>query len=643
MVEHSVPEHGNPERESQEGARVDPGGGRGDAHSAPPTLRDEPNGRMVRLALLGITAGGLVVRLLHFVAIAATAFPEIPRVSTDSDMYAVWRWAESILAGDVLGRDTYHPSFLWMQAMAPLETWYRWWGGKEIFQQAPLYTYWVAALLGVSGHSLSVVLLAQLLVGSLQPLVMFALGRRLFDARVGLLAAALSALYGPLIFHQGTLLRDWLPALLEPIGLLLLLRAWRRHRRRDWALAGAALGVALLAKETVLLFLPLVLLWLLWRHGASLKKVIVPAVCLLGGLVLAVSPLIARNAIVGAPLLAFSNRAAEGFIVGNAADGFPIGLLLPPSMKKILWRSDGRLFGVVRETLQTYEGHWGWFLGHQGLKLRGLVDPLEVPDNLAFSYGEEISPVLRFTLGYGIIFPLGLAGFVFALPRWRITLPLILSAVSTLGGILFSIVHARYRLALVPTLILFGAAGAAGCVDLVRSGRWRHVIAYLGMVAGFSALQQCVLPVPTLRDVETVAIHTPMYYFSAQIYAAAGRFDRAAEEFERLGRRARQRPSFNKVAATASLLEGDNRARWALRLLEQGKQNEARQEVALAEGAYRSHAAVGATHYNLGLLYLKLGEPARARASLARFLELEPTGPQADQVRRLLSRPGESP
>ncbi len=104
--------------------------------------------------LLVILVLGFLVRLLHFWAITGTAFPRITFIFTESDMYAFWQWAQTILAGDLLGRNTYHPYFDWMKYFAPLETWYRWWGGKQSFQQAPLYPYWVAGLLAVSGNSL---------------------------------------------------------------------------------------------------------------------------------------------------------------------------------------------------------------------------------------------------------------------------------------------------------------------------------------------------------------------------------------------------------------------------------------------------------------------------------------------------------
>ena len=89
--------------------------------------------------------------------------------------------------------------------------------------------------------------------------------------------------------------------------------------------------------------------------------------------------------------------------------------------------------------------------------------------------------------------------------------------------------------------------------------------------------------------------------------------------------------------------EGDYRAQWAEQLLAEGKRDEAKQQVALAEAAYAGHRPLSALHYHLGLLYLKLDEPAKARAFFERFLALEPDSPQAEQVRRLLSRLEGSP
>ncbi len=598
----------------------------------------EPTNRTVALTLLGILGGGLLIRLVHFWAIARTAFPQLQIIFDESDMHTFWRWAQTILAGDILCRDTYHPYFSWMREMAPLETWYRWWGGKEIFQQAPLYPYFLAGLLALRRDSVTWVLLVQLILGALQPLVMYGLARRLFaDVRIALVAALFTALYGPFIFHQGTLLRDWLPPLLEPWALLLLLRAQGGSRGRDWALAGAALGLALLTKETILLFLPLVLLWVIWEHRGALRRALPAMACLLGGILLLVSPLLVRNALVGAPVFSLSQRAAEAFIMGNVADATPVGLPgFPPSMKGILERTEGRLTAVVRETLATYQGDWLRFMQLQFYKLRAIVDPSEVPNNLAYSYGLEISPVLRLTLGYGLVLPLGLAGLALSLTEWRRHVLLLLYGSTMFGALMFSSIVARYRMVLVPVLILYGASGIVRWGRALRGRRPAPAIGYLALVAGFALAQHRLLALPEWR-VES-AVHLQEYNLSAKVYADAGQYDRAVAEMERLAGRAREQGVLADIVADASLRQGDFRVMWARQLLEQGKREEARRQVELTEKAYADHMLLSRPHYYLGLLYLRLGETAKARVFLTSFLMLEPVGVRADQVRQILAR-----
>ncbi len=590
-----------------------------------------------RVLLLAILVLSLAVRLAHLVTILGTAYPKFPLVFDQSDMYAFREWAQTILAGDWLGRDTYHPAFEWMKNIAPMETWYRWWGGKAIFQHAPLYPYLVAGLLALSRKSLGFVMAVQLVLGAFQPVVVFWLGRRLFDGRVGLVAAALTAVYGPFIFHEGTLLRDWLPPILEPLALVALLRAQESGRGRDWSLAGAVLGVALLTREGVILFLPAALLWLVCgnRHGlATLGRRVAPFVL---GFALALSPLVARNVAVGASALSLSNRAGEAFIVGNAADGFPIGLFDPPSKKGIMERADGRIGRVILETFKTYHGNWRGFLAFQALRLRAFVDPLEVPNNVSFYYGREISPVLRLTLTYGIVFPLGLAGLAISLQSWRRYLLLILYGLCTTAGLLGTTIIARYRITIAPVLIVYSAVGLVWLWDAVRQRRAVRGVTYGMLVLAFAFLQHSVLALAFLRDQPAIAIYPVEYLVAADIYVHEGRPDRAVAEIERLEARAAERPSFAEVARRASLYAGDYGTLWANQLLAEGKTDQAKRQVERIEAAYESHPELIYPSYNLGLLYLKLGDVTKARASFERFVARAPAGVPAERVRRLLA------
>jgi len=580
------------------------------------------------------------VRLAHLGALADTAFWKFPSVFTQSDMHAFLEWARAIQAGDWLGRDTYHPYMDWMREMAPLETWYRWWGGEHIFQQEPLYPYLLALLLGVWRGSVGGVLLVQLVLGALQPLLAFFIGRRLFGDVAGLVAAALLAFYGPLVFYQGVLLRDWLVLLLEPLALLALLRARERERSPGWVLAGAALGLALLAKSTLLLFVPLALGWSLLGPRTGPVRPAFRAALVLLGLGLALSPLMLRNVAVGAPLLAFSNRGPEAFALGNAADAEPVGLYFPPSMGPILERSNGRLGAVLRHTLETYHGDVGHFVSVQLRKLRGLVDPMEVPNNASYDYGKELSPVLAWLLGYGLVFPLGAAGFLLLLRHWRRHLPLLLYTLATLAGLLVTAILDRYRLLLVTPLALYAGAGVGLGVQALRERNPRPLALLASLTLGVTVGQQWLAPIPELRRSAFFTLFPPSYTVAAEVYVREGRFERALGELHRLKEKA-LRLGFPEQAREASQHEGAVHLAWARHLLAQGAVEEARRRARLAEQAYGAHPEGREASYALGVWYSSQGEGARARAFLERFLALEPQGPRAQHARSLLAGLGE--
>ena len=66
------------------------------------------------------------------------------------DMELNHRWASAILAGDLLSRDTPHQETVEMQHIAPIESWYQWWGGRQVLHWAPLYPYTLAGMRAVA-------------------------------------------------------------------------------------------------------------------------------------------------------------------------------------------------------------------------------------------------------------------------------------------------------------------------------------------------------------------------------------------------------------------------------------------------------------------------------------------------------------
>jgi hypothetical protein len=93
-------------------------------------------------------------------------------------------------------------------------------------------------------------------VGAATTAVVYRVGSALWGARAGLLAAALLAV-DPFHVSWSRLVIEEAPSLLfEALALLLVFRALREERARDFAAAGLCVGLAYLAKETGLLLLP---------------------------------------------------------------------------------------------------------------------------------------------------------------------------------------------------------------------------------------------------------------------------------------------------------------------------------------------------------------------------------------------------
>ncbi len=130
------------------------------------------------------------------------------------------------------------------------------------------------------------------------------------------------------------------------------------------------------------------------------------------------------------------------------------------------------------------------------------------------------------------------------------------------------------------------------------------------------------------------------YVVSVRFYAEEKQFDRAAAEISELRAQAATRPTLAKEAEQAFQREGDYRDLWALQLLEGGKIAQAKEQLAWVETAFAGNHVFPYQYYNLGGLYIRFGEPDKARISYQRFLKLEPDGPLANQARQILSQLG---
>src|SRR5262249_6220880 len=128
----------------------------------------------------------------------------------------------------------------------------------------PLYPYFIGVFSLLGG--LGAVKVAQAVVSSLLVPALGMLGAAVFGPAAGLAAAAIAAFYPELVWFAA---HFWVETVFTVVlwgGFERLVAADARASVRVAIVAGLLFGLSILARETVLYFLPIAAVWLAWRR-----------------------------------------------------------------------------------------------------------------------------------------------------------------------------------------------------------------------------------------------------------------------------------------------------------------------------------------------------------------------------------------
>ena len=256
--------------------------------------------------------------------------------------------------GDPFGRAPGYPAFLAFVG-----------GGREVVAAVPMS-----------------VKVAQAAVGALGVLIVAALARRAAGARAAAAAALIAAVYPPLVTVAA---RAFSEALFWPLSLAVVWsfdRALEAGPRGTWrALAcGVLAGAAILVRPVLLFFLPLALVWLIWRRHPRLA-----AACAIGA-ALTIGPWTARNYAHHGRFVLVASEGGVTFWTGNhplaTGDG---DLAANPPLARAKQALRAAYPGVTEEQMEPayYREAFDWirshplaWLGLEARKLFYLVVPI---------------------------------------------------------------------------------------------------------------------------------------------------------------------------------------------------------------------------------------------------------------------------
>ena len=398
-------------------------------------------------ALVGIVfVLALSLRLVHAFQMSASPLFTMPAV--DAATYS--EQAASLAEGNWLGR------------------------GQGPFWQPPLYPYFLGVIKLVFPESFYYLSrFAQALIGSVTCVLLCLVGRRLFGVGAGFIGGLIAAVYGPLIYFDARLLPAGLATLLTLVSFWLLIRAVERPTKLMFMAAGFALGLASLTAAILAALIPGVAIWLVyWLRKRAAQAV----VAFLLGAVLAIAPVTLRNYTIGGDFVPISYNGGVNFYLGNNANaeqtlalrpGWEWEELVALPLREGITRPSAKSLFFYRQALEYIQDAPLDYMGLLAVKTVQFWRGDEIERNQEMYYWRKYSSVIAGTLWkwgvafpFGLVSPLALLGLIVYIRRQGITLPVLFVLGYSFAVISF-FVAARYRLPIVPLLILFAVYGGS--------------------------------------------------------------------------------------------------------------------------------------------------------------------------------------
>lgn len=383
---------------------------------------------------LFVFALALLVRLLYAAA-AARVDPFLAQNPLLGDAGSYNLIARNVLAGGPYGETAGRASAFW----------------------PPLYPLLLVGIYGSVGHNLLAARLAQAALGALLPPLFFLAVDRLGWRSAGRWASLGVALYPLLIYFGAWLIAEALFFALSGLIFFAAALLQRRPSAGAAALLGAALGLAALAKPTVLFQLPFLTLWFLVSLETSpLWRRLALGVLAAAVMVATIAPWSVRNYLLLGHIVPISTNGGYTFYGANNADAFGGHYEhFPPRDFTLNEAEEQREFyRLGAQWIREYPRDFAWLTWQ---KLRRLASPLSVASS---PQDFRLPGAGLVYLAYSLFLGAALLGAVASRRSWR---RLFLLYVPVLGVLLSTLLFygdARYTLPAVPSLLLFAVIGA---------------------------------------------------------------------------------------------------------------------------------------------------------------------------------------
>ena len=361
--------------------------------------------------------------------------------------------------------------------------------GPGLYFVSPLYIYFLAGVLGITG-SFTAVRLLQIALGTAAVACVYVAAHEWFGRRAAWLAAGLTVLTGLFTFYESLLLQAALDPFLTAAAMASLALGLRRNNDRWFVAAGLAFGVQTLNRPNIAVaacgITMLLVVTRRWRTAAVFAVAIT----------LALAPVALRNFVVAGNWSPVPSHGGLNFYIGNNAQADGTYGSVPgitPNLegqqddaRRVAERAVGHALGDAEVSGYFYGLGLRWIREQPVAAAKLFIRKLSLVFSSAniwlnysypfFKYDAETRLRALF-VGPWVLIPLGLVGLIVAAPKamrleyliWASFLPIYTVAVA-----LFFVAD-RYTLPLLVPLCAAGGAALDAFVCAFSNRRWTRL------------------------------------------------------------------------------------------------------------------------------------------------------------------------
>ncbi len=350
--------------------------------------------------------------------------------------------------------------------------------GAEKF--SVVYTYFLGIIFYIFGKNYLIAYSIQFVIGAVSCVIIYLITKRLFSENTALIASIYYSSYGPIIFHEGKFLRESLFIFFLIVSFYFLVLF---SEKNSYAIALPAALFSSLFMQTrpnSVLLIPLILYYLYSLYfSSSNQRRKGPLVVFCISFFLVSLPLLIRGYIISNRLIFYDDSAFITLALGNSLDYPGFGWGHTDIYRKFLSSGEVNLKNTLLHISSNFLYSPINFIYLYLKKLFYLFNNWEIASNVSYYIYEKFSLILRLpTSNFSIPFSLGIAGMLLEIKNLKKTKLLYLYLAGLFFSIVFIWINARFRLPLVPFLIIFSASTITRLAENIKFNKSR-VLVYL--------------------------------------------------------------------------------------------------------------------------------------------------------------------